>query len=148
MGKYTNWHTSENAERLKVAVQASKSISEVCRKLGLADRGGNIATIRNHIVRLGLDTSHHTGQAWNRDNYKRPNQVRHKSSLKAFLIRTHGHYCWSCKLEQWNGLPIPLEMDHIDGNNTNNELDNLRILCCNCHAQTSTFRNKKRTKLP
>jgi hypothetical protein len=46
------------------------------------------------------------------------------------------------------GRPIPLEMDHIDGNNDNNVIDNLRILCSNCHAQTPTFRNRRRGDLP
>ena len=50
--------------------------------------------------------------------------------------------CEWCKNEKWNGSPIPLEVDHIDGNHVNNELSNLRILCPNCHAQTETYKGK------
>ena len=51
--------------------------------------------------------------------------------------------CEECKLREWNGKPIPLELHHIDGNRFNNEFDNVQILCCNCHAQTPSFRKKK-----
>ena len=42
----------------------------------------------------------------------------------------------------WNGLPIPLELHHIDGNRNNHKFENLQLLCLNCHAQTDTFRAK------
>jgi 5-methylcytosine-specific restriction endonuclease McrA len=45
-------------------------------------------------------------------------------------------------LSSWLNQPIPLELDHIDGNNQNNQLNNLRLLCPNCHAQTSNYRGK------
>ena len=51
--------------------------------------------------------------------------------------------CESCGIgENWNGKDLVLELDHIDGNNTNNSLENLRILCPNCHSQTPTFRGR------
>ena len=53
--------------------------------------------------------------------------------------------CAICSLFAWNGQPISLELDHIDGNKSNHHLPNLRLLCPNCHSQTKTFRNKKRT---
>ncbi len=52
------------------------------------------------------------------------------------------HCCESCGLHTWQGAPIPLELDHIDGDKTNNELTNLRILCPNCHAQTVYYRGR------
>lgn len=51
--------------------------------------------------------------------------------------------CECCGITEWNGLPAPLEVDHIDGNNSNHVLENLRILCPNCHAQTPTHSCKK-----
>tara|TARA_B100001142_G_C14167504_1_gene590884 strand:- start:59 stop:916 length:858 start_codon:yes stop_codon:yes gene_type:complete len=51
--------------------------------------------------------------------------------------------CEECGLGNiWNGKPIELQLDHINGKNNDNRLDNLRILCSNCHSQTTTFCKK------
>lgn len=63
---------------------------------------------------------------------------------KNFLLLTTGHSCSVCNNTEWNGEPIPLEVDHVDGNATNNLRDNLRLICPNCHAQTSTYKGKNR----
>ena len=47
--------------------------------------------------------------------------------------------CECCKLSEWMGKPIPLELHHKDGNHYNNDLSNLEILCPNCHAQTDNY---------
>jgi hypothetical protein len=54
--------------------------------------------------------------------------------------------CEVCGIIKWNGIPAPLELDHIDGDHYNNSLDNLRIVCPNCHAQTPTNAGKNRKK--
>jgi 5-methylcytosine-specific restriction endonuclease McrA len=51
--------------------------------------------------------------------------------------------CESCGISEYNGKPISLEVNHIDGNNGNHKLENLQILCPNCHSQTDTYRSKK-----
>jgi hypothetical protein len=63
---------------------------------------------------------------------------------RRLLIETHGHRCWGCRRTTWCALPIPLELDHVDGNSDNNSATNLRVLCPNCHAQTPTYRSKNR----
>lgn len=138
------WHKPENEDRLRKAVAESTSIAGTCRNLGLKGSGGNPANIKHHIVRLGIDTSHHLGQAWNRDNFKEPTNRTHKVAWKSYLIRVHGYRCWECGLSEWMGKPMPLEIDHINGVSNDNRENNLRILCSNCHAQTPTFRNRKR----
>lgn len=63
-------------------------------------------------------------------------------------IRSHYDNCSVCGLgKEWNGKPITLQVDHIDGNSDNNTLENLRLICPNCHTQTETFcqRNHKNT---
>lgn len=60
-------------------------------------------------------------------------------SIKEHLMDMNRR-CTSCNNTQWLGNPIPLECDHIDGDITNNILSNARLLCPNCHSQTSTFR--------
>ena len=52
------------------------------------------------------------------------------------------HQCESCLCETWMGQPIPLELDHINGDRWDSRLENLRLLCPNCHAQTDTYRGR------
>ena len=52
--------------------------------------------------------------------------------------------CSVCGISSWNGQLLNMELDHIDGNRTNHKLENLRLLCPNCHAQTDTYRSKNR----
>lgn len=52
--------------------------------------------------------------------------------------------CVSCGISEWNGTTITLEVDHIDGNWSNNNIDNLRSLCPNCHSQTETYKARNR----
>lgn len=66
---------------------------------------------------------------------------------QAKLIRNHlskafGWKCSVCLITEWNGKSIIMEVDHIDGNRSNNLIENLRLLCPNCHSQTSTWRGK------
>ena len=63
-------------------------------------------------------------------------------TLKKFLLKEHGEKCWSCGITEWNNKPIGFELEHIDGNSENNSLENLSILCPNCHSQTPTYKAK------
>jgi len=63
-------------------------------------------------------------------------------SLKNYLIDCRERKCEVCGITQWMGKPAPVELDHRDGNPTNNELSNLRLICPNCHAQTNTYKGR------
>lgn len=63
---------------------------------------------------------------------------------KKYLLETRGHVCEICGLTEWQGKPIPLVKDHINGDSTNNYLQNLRLICCNCDAQTEFYKGKNR----
>lgn len=64
------------------------------------------------------------------------------NKYKRLIIESNGYKCDECNISDWNSKPITLELEHVDGNNRNNSLDNLRLLCPNCHSQTLTFRGK------
>jgi hypothetical protein len=134
--KYTDIQFAE-------AVSASKSIAQVLRKLGLVIAGGNYMTVKTKCQELNLDTSHFTGQGWNKENYKPFKSIKCMTSLKTNLIRQRGRECQSCMLNIWLDKPITLELEHIDGNRFNNSEENLLLLCPNCHSYTPTWRRRK-----
>lgn len=61
---------------------------------------------------------------------------------KKYLKSIRGEGCEICGIVDWNGKPIVLECDHIDGDHTNNMPENLRLICPNCHSQTDTYKAK------
>lgn len=65
-------------------------------------------------------------------------------ALRTYLKKLKPLICEICKHAEWNNQPIPLEMDHKDGNHKNNNFENLRLICPNCHAQTPTYKSKNK----
>ena len=62
--------------------------------------------------------------------------------MRRHIHELNNHSCTVCNLSEWNGVPITLEVDHIDGHYLNNNVDNLRSICPNCHSQTETYKAK------
>lgn len=119
------------------------SIAQLLKKINLKPAGGNYAHIKKTIQRLNINTDHWTGQGWNKgQQLKDWSQYSTVEKLKPHLIRKKGNKCENCLLTEWQKYPIVLEVHHKDGNRTNNNLDNLQLLCCNCHALTDNWRNK------
>lgn len=112
--------------------------------------GGTYSNIKAHIDRLDLDTSHFTGQAWSagkdRPDRYAPVTPRTKGPVlrRRLIAAGREERCESCRLTGWLGQPIPLHVDHIDGDSTNNDFGNLRFLCPTCHYLTPTWGKKKR----
>lgn len=145
-------------ENLEKIVKENLSYAGVLRALGLEPKGGNYPTLKRKIKEYNIDTSHMTGQAWNQgDRFKQFNSVQ---SLKDILI-INSHYtnmnklrqrlikenykeyrCERCQKIEWEGQPIPLELHHINGIRDDLRIENLQILCPNCHALTDNYRGK------
>lgn len=134
-------------DELQEIVKESISFREVASRCGYSTTGGgSIKSIKEMISYYNFDVSHFLGQGWNKDNFdysrfKNGQSIKVASALKA-LTNLRGHKCEKCLNEFWNEAKIPLEIHHKDGNNLNNELDNLQLLCPNCHAQTENWRGK------
>jgi len=148
-------------EKLIESVPKSSSYKELMLHLGLSPIGGNYKTMKHHIIRLGLDTSHFltamdrwkiSGGGSGLSKLSKEEALArfrkgiefssvHKKYLPLFMDDTK---CKECEQERvWNHKPLMLQVDHIDGDNMNNELENLRYLCPNCHTQTPTFAGRR-----
>lgn len=69
---------------------------------------------------------------------------KNRRTLRTYLFETQGHNCAICSNTEWDGQPIPLVLDHIDGNSDNNTIDNLRLVCPNCDALLPTFKARNK----
>ena len=138
--KYRNYTDEDIVENAKNV----KSIAGLLRSLDLRLVGGNYATMKKHIERLNIDITHWTGSLWSKgEKLKDWSEYTRGVKLKPHLIKERGHKCEECSNIQWNNVDIPLELHHIDGDRTNNEKENLQLLCPNCHALTHNWRGRK-----
>jgi len=143
-------------EDIKKAVENSFNWTQVIRLLGLRPAGGTHKNIQRKVEKLGIDVSHFKMGLPLREKYKisikdllKSNVCIRSSHLKKRIIK-EGVLEYRCSVcsqgPVWNGKPMVLELDHIDGDIYNNKIENLRIICLHCHSQTSTFRRKKIVK--
>lgn len=149
--------------QLRDAVLVSKSYAQVLAYLNLRP-GGNQQRLKQRVIELGLDTSHFTGQAWNVGEGSRigrpaaplatvlvANRPTQSSKLRRRLLDAglKRPECERCGWAQraFDGR-LPLEVDHVNGDHDDNRLENLQILCPNCHSLQPTHRgsNQRRRK--
>lgn len=150
-------------EILAEAVAASSSIYGVLRHLGVPISGGMHAHISRRIKFFDLDTTHFTGQGHNRGRtspdrltpdqilVERPAGSRRTAPylLRRALVETGVPYeCSTCGISaDWNGLPLILQVDHINGNYLDSRPRNVRFLCPNCHSQTPSWAGRNKRKI-
>lgn len=150
-------------EEFSKIVKDSRSVSQALKTLGLTPSGNAYRVFHKNVKEHNIDISHFSGQGWlkgtvgvHKSNRKipldeilqglHPDYQSHKLKLRLFSERIFDRCCQKCHLTEWLGEPIPLELEHNDGDCTNNKLDNLSILCPNCHAQTATYAGKNKGK--
>ena len=144
------------------AIKQAQSAAEALRLLGRVPAGGNYKVLYSKIERLGLDTSQWLGQAHLRGKthtwakciplekilvsdspYRGSTSLLKKRILSSKLL---AEKCAICGISEWLGIALVLHIDHLNGINNDHRLENLRLLCPNCHSQTLTYcgRNRRR----
>lgn len=148
-----------NKELLIDAISKSKSQVEILRYLGLRAAGGNAANLKKWSEFYGLVLPVASG-------YQKTEGMRNANTIpdelvfianSAYSNRNHlkkrlrkiwlDWICRECGVgEEWNGKPLVLQLDHINGIFNDHRIENLRLLCPNCHSQTDTFAGKRGIK--
>lgn len=145
-----------NINELQNIISESTSISEVLRKIGVVDKGGNHTKLVKYLKEHpGINTETLVGRRIQRVNkkgipLKKLSQVlvenstgnSHKLKLRLIKEGIKEEKCEVCGNTEWMGEPIPLDLHHINGNHFDNRLENLIIVCPNCHRLTDTHGNK------
>jgi predicted RNA-binding Zn-ribbon protein involved in translation (DUF1610 family) len=147
-------------KELQSILDESSSFIEVLEKIGYNGYNGNHRTLTRRLNEEKFDLTKLNqnrvfalkSQGFNSHNkkdlkyYLVENSTYNNSHLKRRLIE-EGYFEYKCSdpncgIDEWHNKPISLQLDHINGVNNDNRLENLRLLCPNCHSQTKTFSGK------
>ena len=132
-------------------IKNSTTIAEVLFKLGYSTKGNSwgFSMVRRRMDELNLSSSDFKGKSVYLKQKKqieekdilKPNCKHTRAVLRRFVLRNNliPYKCAICGRVEWQGKTLSLELDHINGINNDNRLENLRFLCPNCHSQTTTY---------
>lgn len=140
-------------ETLQKAVTDAKCYKDILRNLGKSSSGNAYKLLKKQLEEFGIEVNFDTSETKRHgkknpiEYYLRENVDCDSKNLKKRLIKEglKEDKCEMCGIgNEWNGKPLTLQLDHINGDHSDNRLENLRILCPNCHSQTSTWGMKSR----
>jgi 5-methylcytosine-specific restriction endonuclease McrA len=136
--------TGDLSMTLQDAISSSNSMAEAAKKLDMP-----FMTFKRRAVELGVYKTNQGGKGSNKGRQYHTadillgNHPSYKTSMLKKRLVTEGilvYNCTSCGMgDEWNGDPIVLQLDHINGIHDDHRLENLRLLCPNCHSQTDTW---------
>lgn len=145
-----DWNkASYSKDELMSAWQISSSVSMVCNELGISVSGSSMEAVRRAAESIGLSE---------KDRYARGYSKRKRIPLEEILVKDSSYKGTELKKRLWKAGLLPLNcycgindiklltLDHINGDKRDNRLENLRILCYNCHALTNTFGSKNKSR--
>ena len=135
-------------EQLEMYANESKNWKELMTKCGYTNYGCRYY-LKKKLDKYNISISHFIRNKAPH-SYKDEEIFRENSdyctmkTIKNKLINTYGfkYECFICKISNWCGKPLSIELDHINGNHSDNRIENLRFLCPNCHSQTDTYRGR------
>jgi hypothetical protein len=143
-------------ELITDAIEKSITMAEAAKYLGMS-----LTSFKKYAIKFGLYSPNQGRKGITRDEYEDDtrriplNDILNgyypfysTGKLKKRLLRLNmiENKCAVCEVNEWMGKELVCELDHIDGNNQNHKLENLRMLCPNCHSQTETFRGRNINK--
>jgi len=146
-------------EQFVELVKNSINISEVLFKLGYTVKGNSwgFSQVRRRMEALNLTPQQFKGKSAlktsddrlvNPENLLCENSKHARNVLRRYILSNNliPYRCAICGITHWNNKALSLELDHINGINNDNRLENLRFLCPNCHSQTTTYGSRNQQK--
>lgn len=144
-------------EMIQEAANRSFTWAETCRQLGIKPSTGSQSHLNKRAQKLNIDFSHFysKSEASSKLNRSKPKDISEYLKKDSPLVNSHflkvkliksglkKYQCEACSGTEWRGQMIPLELHHADGDRCNNTLENLQILCANCHSVTPNYSGKK-----